>query len=174
MLRTLLLWTGMVTAVSAVRVQTEQPITNFSTIRSMVDSNRFEMQYTIATTHYTFFLQPTTPYSDQNIRIAQDSAFVIIRDSVAAGYLPYFGSGYSIPQTGTKGIVFSNRMQNVSKSILGKGKRKSISYRFSITGLTDSYKVSIDIRYDGTCYLYINSLRRSPISYIGQIVEKVR
>lgn len=150
-----------------------RPITDFEQIEAMVDSNRFEMEYTIATTHYTFYLQPTTPYSDQNIRIAADSAFVIIRDSIAAGYLPYFGSGYSIPQTGPLGIVFSNKMLNLTKSVKGRGQRQSIAYQFSVAGINDSYKISIDIRYNGLCYLYVNSLRRSPISYVGQIVEKI-
>ena len=100
--------------------QNNQRITNFGIIKEKVDSNRFKMQYTIATTHHTFYLQPTTPYSDQNIRIAQDSAFVIIRDSIAAGYLPYFGSGYSIPQTGNRGIVFSNTMQDLTRQTRGK------------------------------------------------------
>ena len=138
----------------------------------ITQSNRFEMQYTIATTHHTFYLQPTTPYSDPNIRIAQDSAFVIIRDSIAAGYLPYFGSGYSIPQTGNRGIVFSNTMQDLTRQTRGKGRRQSIFYQFSVVGKNDTYKLSIDIRHDGTCYLFINSLKRSPISYTGQIVEQ--
>lgn len=150
-----------------------RPITDFEQIEAMVDSNRFEMEYTIATTHYTFYLQPTTPYSDQNIRIAADSAFVIIRDSIAAGYLPYFGSGYSTPQTGPLGIVFSNKMLNLTKSVKGRGQRQSIAYQFSVVGINDTYKISIDIRYNGLCYLYVNSLRRSPISYVGQIVEKI-
>lgn len=152
--------------------QNNQRITNFGIIKEKVDSNRFKMQYTIATTHHTFYLQPTTPYSDQNIRIAQDSAFVIIRDSIAAGYLPYFGSGYSIPQTGNRGIVFSNTMQDLTRQTRGKGRRQSIFYQFSVVGKNDTYKLSIDIRHDGTCYLFINSLKRSPISYTGQIVEK--
>lgn len=173
MLRILLFWIGVFLCILPIRAQTEQPITNFNTISTMVDSNRFEMQYTIATTHHTFYLQPTTPYSDQNIRISRDSAFVIIHDSIAAGYLPYFGSGYSIPQTGARGIVFRNKMLNLNKTTKGRGRRRSISYQFSVEGRNDSYKISIDIRYDGTCYLYINSLKRSPISYIGQIVKKV-
>ena len=144
----------------------------FGIIKEKVDSNRFKMQYTIATTHHTFYLQPTTPYSDQNIRIAQDSAFVIIRDSIATGYLPYFGSGYSIPQTGNRGIIFSNTMQDLTRQTRGKGRRQSIFYQFSVVGKNDTYKLSIDIRHDGTCYLFINSLKRSPISYTGQIVEQ--
>lgn len=150
-----------------------QPITNFSRIQSLVDSNRFEMVYTIATTHHTFYLQPTTPYSDQNIRITQDSAFIIIRDTIAAGYLPYFGSGYAIPQTGAKGIVFSNKMLELTKSMRGKRKKQSIFYQFSVVGKNDTYKISIDIRYNGMCYLFVNSIHRSPISYIGQMVERV-
>lgn len=172
-MKTLLLSLGMAFAFLYCSGQPAIPITDFKTIQALVDSNRFEMQYTIATTHHTFYLQPTTPYSDQNIRISQDSAFIIIRDSITAGYLPYFGSGYSIPQTGPRGIVFSNQMLNLSKNLKGKGRRQSISYQFSVIGKNDTYKISIDIRNDGQCYLYVNSLRRGPISYIGQIVEKV-
>ncbi len=153
--------------------QSPHPVTDFSEIRQLIEDNRFEMVYTIATTHHTFYLQPTTPYTDQNIRIARDSAFIIIRDSVAAGYLPYFGNGYSIPQTGAKGIVFSNKMLELTKSRQGRGRRQSISYRFSVVGKNDTYKISIDIRYNGQCYLFVNSLKRSPISYIGQIVDQV-
>lgn len=150
--------------------QSQRPITNFNTIQQSVDSNRFKMIYTIATTHHTFYLQPTTPYSDQNIRIAQDSAFILIQDSLAIGYLPNYGTGYSIPQTGVKGILFKNKMLNLSKSVKGKGRRSSIFYQFSIVGINDTYKISIDIRHNGLCYLFVNSLKRSPISYTGQIV----
>lgn len=173
MIRTAIIGLGMVFSMLTARAQSEQPITNFKTIQSLVDSNRFEMVYTIATTHNTFYLQPTTPYSDQNIRIGRDSAFVIVRDSMAAGYLPYFGTGYSIPQTGAKGIVFSNKMIDQTQSIRGRGRRQSISYQFSVVGKNDTYKISIDIRYNGQCYLYVNSLRRSPISYVGQIVNAI-
>lgn len=153
--------------------QENQPITDFQRIKAMVDSNRFETTYNIATTHYTYFLQPGTPYSDQNIRITQDSAFIIIRDSLAAGYLPYYGGGYSIPQTGAKGIVFSGKMLQPSSKIKGKDKRQSITYDFSIIGTLDSYKINMIIQNDGTCYLYVNSTKRSPISYVGQIVEQI-
>ena len=173
MLRRLFSIVGIVLLSLGAKSQAPQPITRFSTIRQLVDSNRFEMVYTIATTHHTFYLQPTTPYSDQNIRIAKDSAFIIIRDSLAAGYLPYFGSGYSIPQTGANGIVFSNKMLDLTKSTKGKGRRQSIFYQFSVVGTRDTYKISIDIRHNGQCYLFINSLRRSPISYIGQIVHQI-
>lgn len=150
-----------------------QPVTDFQQIKKMVDSNRFETLYTIATTHYSYFLEPGTPYSDQNIRIGQDSAFVIVRDSLAAGYLPYYGGGYTIPQTGAKGIVFRGKMIQPVSKIKGRGKRQSITYDFSIIGTLDSYKISMIIQNNGTCYLYINSNRRSPISYVGQVVEQI-
>lgn len=150
-----------------------QPITDFQQIKTMVDSNRFETMYTIATTHYSYFLEPGTPYSDQNIRIGQDSAFIIVRDSLAAGYLPYYGGGYSIPQTGAKGIVFSGKMIQPVSKFKGRGNRQSITYGFSIIGTLDSYKISIIIQNDGTCYLYVNSNKRSPISYVGQVVQKI-
>lgn len=153
--------------------QQVQPITDFQRIKAMVDSNRFETMYNIATTHYSYFLQPGTPYSDQNIRIGQDSAFIIVRDSLAAGYLPYYGGGYAIPQTGAKGIVFSGKMIQPVSKIKGRGSRQSITYGFSIIGTLDSYKISIIIQNNGTCYLYVNSNKRSPISYVGRVVQKV-
>lgn len=148
-----------------------RPVTDFKQIKSMADSNRFQMTYTVATTHHTFYLQPTTAYSNQNIRIAQDSAFMLIRDSIASGRLPYFGSGYAIPQTGNRGIVFNNKMLHLARFSKGRGRKQSITYLFDILAPNDTYSIRIDIRYNGRCYLYINSLKRSPISYIGQIVE---
>lgn len=155
------------------RAQQSQPVTNFERIKAMVDSNRIEMTYTVATTHYSYFLEPATPYSNQNIRIGQDSAFIIVRDSIAAGYLPYFSGGYTFPRTGTNGIVFSNKMIHPVSQVKGQGNRQSITYEFSVVGLNDSYKISIIIRQGGICYLYVNSTKRSPMSYIGQVVEKV-
>ena len=63
-------------------------------------------------------------------------------------------------------------MQDLTRQTRGKGRRQSIFYQFSVVGKNDTYKLSIDIRHDGTCYLFINSLKRSPISYTGQIVEQ--
>lgn len=141
----------------------------FRQIQAMVDSNRFEMNFTIATTHYNYYLQPTTPYMDQNIRIGRDSAFILINDTLAIGYLPYFSSGYSFPQTGIKGIIFDNKILNRSVRTRGKGRKQVITYQFEVVGKNDSYKINLDIQYDGTCYLYVNSTRRSPISYSGAI-----
>lgn len=143
----------------------------FSQIQAMVDSNRFEIIFTIATTHYSYYLQPTTPYSDQNIRIRQDSAFIIVNDSLAAGYLPYFSGGYSFPQTGLKGVLFHNKMLNKMVKTRGKGRNQAIRYEFEVIGKNDNYKLAMDIQYDGTCYLYVNSSRRSPISYMGYIIR---
>lgn len=153
--------------------QQNQAITNFEQIKTLIESNRFETEYTIATTHHSYFLEPGTPYNDQNIRIGKDSAFIIIRDSIAAGYLPYFSYGYSIPQTGKRGVVFSGKMINQSTNMKGRGKRQSITYEFSVFGTNDSYRINMIIQNNGVCYLYINSTKRSPISYIGQVVEKV-
>lgn len=157
--------------IAPAKSQSGKPVTDFPQIQAMVDSNRFEMEYTIATTHYSYFLEPGTPYSDQNIRIGQDSAFIIIRDSVAAGYLPYYSSGYSFPQTGLRGIVFKNKIQDLTVNAKGRGRKQSITYGFSIAGINDTYRINIIIQNTGICYLYVNSTKRSPISYIGQIIK---
>ena len=152
--------------------QSTRPVTDFQQIKAMVDSNRFETRYTIATTHYSYFMEPSTPYSDQNIRIGNDSAFISVNDSIATGYLPYFRRSYSLPQTGPRGIIFSNKMTDLSSQLKGRGKRQGISYVFSVVGIYDFYKLQFVIQHNGTCYLYVSSTKRSPISYVGQVVQK--
>lgn len=151
------------------RAQNSNTPLDFGQIRSMVDSNRFEILFTVATTHYNYYLQPATPYSDENIRIDRDSAFMVVNDTIATGYLPYFSSGYSFPQTGLKGIIFDNKMITPSVKMKGKRNKQAINYQFDVIGKNDAYKIRLDIQYDGTCYLYVTSTRRSPISYIGKI-----
>ena len=154
------------------QLHAQTPITQFKTIQTLVDSNRFQMVFSIATTHHTYYLQPNTPYVDQNIRIDQDSAFVVIQDSIATGYLPYYKSGYQTSQNEKKSIIFFNKMLNLKKQTHGKGRRQAIIYQFDVIGTNDTYKITIDIRYNGQCYMFVNSLKKSPINYTGQIVER--
>lgn len=129
---------------------------DFQRTKEIVESNRFKIVLSIA-----------TPLNGLNVKI--DSTAVTVNDSVAKAGLPYYSSNYSYPQTGAKGIVFNNQILNRSVKIKGKKGKRSIAYQFEVVGTLDSYKLKTDIQYDGSCYLYINSTRRSSISYIGRI-----
>lgn len=145
----------------------QQNTLSFEQITQAVQQQQFQIRFRIASTHSSFYLNPTTPYIDQNINISPDSSFVVIADSVAVGYLPYYGSGYAFPQYGLKGVVFKNRILNRQIHYNTKGHHPSISFQFEILGLLDSYKIQIDITKNGTTYMLVISRQRSPISYIG-------
>ena len=170
-------YSGLISPIEQAEKQESQqsnlPITDFSQIKQLADSNHLHMIFTIASTHHTNYLQPNTPYTDQNIRIEKDSAFVIIQDSIATGYLPYYSSGIQSNQTQKKEIIFFNKMLHLKKETLGEGKRQSITYQFEVVAPTDTYKINIDIRPQGQCYMFINSLHKTPINYIGQIVKEI-
>lgn len=117
--------------------------------------------------HFTIKFSAATPYNGTNI--LTDSAQIVISDTIAIGYLPYYTRYYSLPMTGAKGIVFDNTILNKSIKIKGKNDKKVIKYQFDVIGKNDAYKLQMDIQYDGTCYLYVVSKQRGPISYIGTI-----
>lgn len=138
--------------------ESERIQTDFQETRELVDSNRFKIIFTIA-----------TPMSGVNIRI--DSARIVVDDKRASGYLPYYTAKYGFAMTGNKGIIFDNIILNRSEKIKGRKVKKSIQYSFDIIGKNDVYRLQMDIQYDRTCYLYVTSNLRSPISYIGTIYK---
>lgn len=145
----------------------DQSTLTFEQITSAVEQKTFQIRFNIATTHNSFYVDPITPYENQNVTISADSSFIMIIDSIAVGYLPYFGSGYAFPQYGINGIVFKNKMINTQVSYNNRGKRPSISCSFDVYGLMDNYKIRLDITNDGTTYMLVISQQRGPISYIG-------
>lgn len=143
----------------------------FAETQKIVDNGHFRMDFNIATTYNSYYQTPSQSNYNENIRIGKDSAYVVINDSIAEGYLPYFNSGYSFPKTGVKGIVFVSKMLNKTVKIKGKRGKRSISYEFDVIGLNDTYKLNLEIQYDGTCYLFVNSGKRSPITYQGKLCK---
>lgn len=140
------------------QTENERIQADFQKTRELVDSNRFKIVFTIA-----------TPMSGVNIRI--DSAQIIVDGNRASGYLPYYTAKYGFAMTGNKGVVFDNFVLNRSEKIKGRKVKKSIQYSFDIIGKNDAYRLQMDIQYDRTCYLYVTSNLRSPISYVGTICK---
>lgn len=140
------------------QTETERIQNDFQKTKEIVDGNHFKIVFSIA-----------TPLSGVNVRI--DSAWVTVNGEKASGYLPYYTGNYGFSMTGNKGILFDNEMLNRTEKIKGRKVKKAIKYSFDIVGKNDIYRLEMDIQYDRTCYLYVTSNRRSPISYIGTIYK---
>lgn len=142
----------------------------FTQIDSLVKSGSFKITFTLATPHQSFFQRPDAPYGENNIAIATDSAWIIVKDNLAKGQLPYYSSGLSFLQAKPqKRIQFDNYMIGKSVEIKGKKKKKAINYTFGIIGENNNYKLQLNIQYDGSCNLFIDSDGLPPISYLGTI-----
>lgn len=138
------------------QTEAERIEADFKETQAIVESNRFKVIFTIA-----------TPLSGLNVRV--DTAWLIVDGPRASGYLPYYTARYGYAMTGHKGIVLDSEMFARTEKIKGRNVRKAIKYSFGIIGKNDAYRMQMDIQYDKTCYLYVTSNRRSPISYVGTI-----
>lgn len=140
------------------QTEAERIESDFKETQAIVESNRFKVVFTIA-----------TPLSGLNVRV--DTAWLIIDGPEASGYLPYYTARYGYAMTGNKGIVFDNEMFARTEKVKGRNVRKAIKYTFGIVGKNDIYRMQMDIQYDRTCYLYVTSNQRSPISYVGTVYK---
>ncbi len=152
------------------KTKRQQAAAQFQHVKSIIESNRFKIAFTIATTHRNYYMGQGEPYLDDNIRIDSDSSYIIINDTLASGRLPYYGTGYAFPKTGDKGIVFDDKIENKITQTKGKGRKQTIIYEFTVPGKNDHYQIMMKIDGDGTCYLYVNSTQHGSSSYTGMLV----
>lgn len=156
-MKTVILFCLTVLCLSAYSPKKDLSIENqFEETLKIVKSDSFNIRFTIA-----------TPLNDLNIDI--DSAYLRIHQDSATGYLPYYTAHYAFPQTGRKGVVFDNTLINPKIKIKGRNAQRYILYQFAVIGKNDNYKIKLNIQYDRTCYLFVTSLRRAPISYVGSL-----
>ncbi|WP_059026387.1 DUF4251 domain-containing protein [Gabonibacter massiliensis] len=134
----------------------------------IANSDRFMIRFFIATpTGQTFV---ATPSEGPNVTIDPEQCYLEIQDSLVSGRLPYFGNGsHWVPRPGQDSLRFNYILFSRTVKILPRGNKKSIAYQISILTKDNILFLHMDIRYDGTCYLYYNDQKRYPISYTGNI-----
>ncbi|MGL5681471.1 MAG: DUF4251 domain-containing protein [Marinifilaceae bacterium] len=143
-------------------------IITFDQINAAVKAQQFKVTFNMVSPVNNYYIQPTTPYIAENIRISPDSSFIIIADSLAVGYLPYYGNGYAFAQYGIRGIVFKNTMINPQYYLNNRGRKPSVTFIFDVVGLIDIYKITVNVDADRTTYMQVQSTKRSPITYTGK------
>lgn len=142
----------------------------FLQVDSLIKNGSFRITFTLATPHQNFFQRPDIPYGENSIEITPDSAWIVVKDKVAQGKLPYYASGLSfLPGRPQKSILFDNYMIGKSIEVKGKKGKQAINYTFGIIGENNNYKLQLNIQYDGTCNLFVDSNGLPPISYLGTI-----
>ena len=111
-----------------------------------------------------------TPLEGPNVSIDPDKFFIEIQDSLIKGKLPYYGNGsYWVPKPGQDTIRFDNILFSRTVKVYPLGNKKGISYQMTILTNNNVISLNMDIRYDGTCYLYFSDQKRYPISYMGNV-----
>ena len=135
--------------------QTEQ---EFQKTKALIESNRF-----------LFKLDHVFSQDGHDLTRFSPEGSITVTDSLVKGHLPFFGRAYSLPYGEGGGIEFDGIMKDRKIKIENRKRKKSVIYRFSITGQNDTYQITMDIAPGGNCSVNLNSNNRAPISYSGQV-----
>ena len=137
---------------------------------ALVNSDKFIVKFYIATpTVETLF---TPPGAGNNIDIEPKNSYLWVKDSLVGVKIPYFGSGAVKSGSQLDSISFQNILFSRTVKVYWEGKKKAIAYQLTVMSGGNVYYLNMHVQYDGTCYLYLSDRRRSPISYVGQIVKR--
>ncbi len=133
----------------------------FQKTLSLVESHHFQVK-----------IDRVHPTTGQDVSRFNPEGSFNIKDSIAAGQLPFFGRAYNLPYGDGGGIKFNSKMIDQSmKTIDKKKKGKIIFYRFSVPGEgIDMFRISMEIGASGACTVNVNSNNRASISYSGKII----
>lgn len=145
-------------SLSFVRASESKKDSQFENIRQLVTSNRFRAEADRA-----------FPSRGKTIDLFSNRGFITLSDSLARGFLPFFGRAYSLPYGDGGGIEFDSTVQNRQILIKDKKKNKTITYRFSVRGKNDLFNITLLITSSGNCTITVQSNQRSSISYSGKI-----
>lgn len=130
----------------------------FETIRSLVESNRFKVEVDRALTS-----------GGRNVDLFSNKGYIEVNDSIAKGFLPFFGRAYSVPYGKGGGIEFDNRITEKQLTLPVRKKRKILIYNFTVKGENDTFRITLHISSKGSCSVSVVSSQRSTIHYNGQI-----
>lgn len=125
---------------------------------ALIKSNRFLVEVNRA-----------FPLGGKSIDLFSNRGKITVSDSVAQGFLPFFGRAYSFLPGEDGGIHFESKMEKKELKVKDKKKRKHLLYRFTVKGENDTYELLLDISANASCSLSVRSNRKSQISYEGTI-----
>jgi len=120
---------------------------------------------------FKFEAKRAFPQGGRSIDLTTNYGFISVKQDAAEGDLPYFGRAYTASYGGDGGIKFDGEM--LDKKIEVNEKKHRVILSFEVRD-KDTYKVTMDIGYNGNTSVSITSNNRSHISYQGEIkkIEK--
>lgn len=125
---------------------------------ALVESNRFLIEVNRA-----------FPLGSKSVDLFSNRGRITITDSIAKGFLPYFGRAFSAIPGEDGGISFDSKMRKKEVKVKDSKKKKHILYSFTVKGRNDTYQLFLDITSDSSCFVSVRSNRKSQIAYDGII-----
>lgn len=128
-----------------------------------------EMQAMIEEGQFIFVPNRAFPQGHQSIDLTTNYGFLKFKGDKAESDMPFFGRGFQGHYGNDGGIKFKGEMTN--KKIELNEKKRTISFSFEVKD-DDYFRVNMEIGYNGSTSVNVNSNKRSHISYQGN-VEKL-
>ena len=94
---------------------------------------------------------------------------IVVTDSTAKGFLPYFGRAHTLPYGEGGSIQFDEKIRKLEIEITEKRKKREITFNFSIPGNNDFYRIFIKAMSNGKCSIQLQSNNRNQCTYGGTI-----
>jgi len=127
-----------------------------------------ETQKLIDTKQFTFVPDRAFPQGGRSIDLTTNYGFIKIMGEETEGDMPFFGRGFTVPYGGDGGIKFDKTSIENEKIELNE-KKMRITYSFEAKGENDTFRISMDVSYNGNTSVNVISNNRSHISYNGEI-----
>ena len=107
------------------------------------------------------------PAGGQPVEFMSNPGQIVIQRDMAYAGLPYIGQSHTSMYGDTNvGMNFKGRMKDVKLKV--NEKKRRIYFSFNVIK-DDSFRVSMEISYDGGCSVTIISQRKTSISYSGTV-----
>ncbi|MEO7975917.1 DUF4251 domain-containing protein [Flavobacterium sp.] len=119
----------------------------------------------IASKNFVFDAERVITQRGRLLVLDYNTYFVKFNIEKAEGDLPFFGRAFNIAYGSDGGIKFEGKPENVKI----EKKKKSHIVKMTVRGKEDTYDLIFSVFYDGGTTLSINSNKRAPISYDGNI-----
>ncbi len=124
-------------------------------VESMINSKEF-----------VFVARTALPSGMRSVDLTLNHNYVKFQPDLIDSYMPFFGTAYSGVGYGSDtGLQFKGKpgLFTVEKN------KKAFQVEVEVRGLTDNFRLSLSVGFEGNASLFITSNNRSSISYQGEI-----
>ncbi len=128
-----------------------------------------KMKKLVESRNFIFDAQRAFPTGYRSVDLTTNPGTISVKNDSVVADLPFFGRSYVSSYQGDAGIKFSGAAKEEEVKFVDK--KYKIQYSFNVNSGNDTYNVYMDVSYDGTTSVNINSNNLTAISYNGKIEE---